>query len=546
MIALWQKESKKRNALYVNIFKAPHGKPFQLSKVREEIASELANFKAKRPIAEQLTAKHVSMVGAILGQRGEHQQAIKMFNKCLCLGEFDAQEIKILYTNRAGAFHYLKMFDKCLVDIRLAKAGNMSEQLIGTLNHLEMDCNLNIENGRLVRAPNPKLSFDSNQEIPELANAIKIDMDQRSGRRVTALTDLDVDQIFLLESAVVGERYAEKYISCCICLRISGNLVPCKNCKIAMFWCGSCENDDLHQFECGIKRELLVTKSYPANIQIPLVRSIALAVRIFPNVDALMKFVEKTNETASPDVPKFIDDKSKYQTFLKLKTAEASNENIPLVYSIYNSMLDQTKFAEAFNTEEHRRFLMHLIAHHLLILQNNNLIDKFSFMPGAPSGKIEGARTIHLIILKTFFRHSCAPNVSFYLDNGTTVGVIMRPIKNGEELCIQLDDNLPETFSQRQQILLENFQLRCRCELCRLRSETYPPDLTLRFDSDYLFVFDYMADDRVVTDDEADAIKAKCVSFLQKHGRKWSDEVSVMACMYEKYLSKRDKAIYSF
>lgn len=78
-------------------------------------------------------------------------------------------------------------------------------------------------------------------------------------------------------------------------------------------------------------------------MQMPLVRSILLAVRAFRNIDDLIECVEKTviSRSKSFKPPTFENDQAKYRAFLTCGSAQPECGYIPGIYSYYLTMMNQ-------------------------------------------------------------------------------------------------------------------------------------------------------------------------------------------------------------
>lgn len=543
-MALWRKESNKKNAFYVDLFKAQRYDQKWLTKVHEDTLKNIKMYKTTHPWQkDDNVAVEKRKLGNTFFQQLNYRAAMEQYNKSLCFAKPGSENISLAYANRSACFYHMEMYDKCLIDIDLAKKANYPQRLMEKLDDRQAKCQKFINDGRLVQTHVPKLSFKPNKAIPVLANSVKVEYDDRRGRRIVATEDLNIGETIFLEPSYVGESYAEKYKTCSICLHLNENLVPCADCTVAMFCYGKCDSNDLHQYECDIKPCAIVTHLHAMNMQIPLIRSIMVAAHIFPTVDAFIDFVEKTIGSASLDIPMFSDKKSKYQAFLKMELTPVKYEFIPVVYSYYTLMLEQVNIAKMFNTLKHRRFLMHLILqhHHILDLNITHVGSGFH-NPINPYDQVQATVTNQLSIMQLLFQHSCARNTVLVLDNGTTVGIVVRPIKAGEELCISISELLPDAYGQRQHYLMNEYKIRCICELCKLRSETIPKNLQLHLDPDFRFICSQensFTRDAYI-DQHVELLKGKCKTFLEKFGRKpWCKEIDTVVAAYVRMLQTR-------
>lgn len=540
-MALWRKESTRKDALYVDLFNQQRHIDDCLKSVYNETKSQIEIAKSDKPWRKDNTvAINLRRDGDTYFTLANYRKAMEIYNESLCFAEPGTEHISLGYANRSNCFYKLKMYDRCIDDIFLAKKGKCTPIMIDMLNKCFDKCMEFINEGDVAYAHKPKLCCPANKQIPVFSNSIKIEFDERRGQRVVATENLNAGQTFMVEPVYVGELFTEKYKSCSICLKYNQNLIPCKDCTVAMFCDGKCDLYNIHQYECTIKQCWFLSDSLEVNTRIPLIRTILLAMRIFPSIDVLIKFVERTMASGSLDIPKWVDAKSKYQAFLKLKIDEASSDRLPMVYSTYTTMMEQPKIAEIFHTEKYRRFLMHLILHHYLVLGKNN---SQQWTTSAQNDEVTDAMTtMYLSILKSSFRHSCARNITLYLDNGSLVGKILRPTKKGEELCQTIGLPLPDAYSVRRRLLWKVFQIKCCCEYCVTRAEHMPEDHSLTVHEDFRSIRELSnaAMDEKLDESAKDSLHDKCVSFLQRFGRNpWSVELDLVTLTYELLLTTR-------
>lgn len=540
---LWQKESSKEDAFYIDIFNGRYDQKL-LNKMYEHTKVNISEFKKSYPSQKNnKIATDKLLVGNALFVQECYSDAIEQYNKCLCFAITNSEIMSLAYVRRSECYFQMKMYDKCIIDIDLAiKINSNPQQLISVLNKRRSECENQINAGHLVQTHKPKLSFEPNEHIAALANSIKIDVNQYGTRRLIAIDDLCVGQTIFLEPSYVGELYAEKYTSCNICLNLNENFIPCEHCTVAMFCHEKCEHNNIHQFECSIKPCAIVTHVHAVNIQIPMIRSIMLAIRAFSTIDDFIEFVEQTINSPSPKQIQFNNVKSKYKTFLKLPQSQIKYEAFPLVYSHFKFMLDQPKIAKLFNTKKYQRFLMHLILHHHLIFEMNITHVGCTFQN--PNNLRQCAYvtvTNQFSILQSLFRHSCTRNVGLALDNGSVAGIVLRPIQAGEELYISFHDAMSESFAERQKYLWQNFRIQCMCELCESRTNSVREDSFLRTTTEYIYICmeSHMTRDQL-SQQRVDNLTLKCVTFLQRYGRyRWCKEIEIVINVYLRMLQTR-------
>lgn len=198
------------------------------------------------------------------------------------------------------------------------------------------------------------------------------------------------------------------------------------------------------------------------------VRIMLMVANMFDNADELMKFVEKAvkcDKTTIPDT--MLDARSKYHEFLKLpfqKSFTTNPDYISQMFYIYKLVLDIPKLGEMFESQKHRRFLMHLIAQHFVISECNSL----RIRSGIIFNGVSKIMCSHTGLLKKYLQHSCAPNVHWMDRDGHAVLTTIRPIKKGDAILFSSINymllSLPK--EDRQAKILELLFFVCKCARC--------------------------------------------------------------------------------
>lgn len=157
-----------------------------------------------------------------------------------------------------------------------------------------------------------------------------------------------------------------------------------------------------------------------------------MAINAFPNVDELMRFVEKTVKSQPMESPTvtLTDFQLKYQEYLKLQIPpKGTREYLQIILHVIETskyILHIPKIATMFKTEKHRRFLKHLILHDALSSAYNSRRSR-----NTNNGELYYTQTG---IMHKYFKHSCSPNVFMGEIDGHFVCVKIRPVKKGEQM----------------------------------------------------------------------------------------------------------------
>lgn len=313
---LWKKETKRLDSLYVD-----------LCDLHDESSSSDDSIQSDLPAKSNELAHHYRQMAAEHSELKNWFEAIELYNEALCFAESDSSEWAAILMNRSQCFLQLKMYNECLVDLKLAKTKPGADIFMSHLNRLTTLCNQkrnqHAKNEQVVHQFEPTLSFDANKQIPCAANAVTIEKIKKTTakfeRVFQATRPIEVGKTILIDDGFVATTL-DRYKRCCICMKAATNLVPCNNCTNSLFCHGTCERkaNELHQVECNS----FVTKSNNDENNADLViRSILMAFKIIPSANGLLQFVEKVlfdkqyDALATPDFGQSA--KSKYAIFLK-------------------------------------------------------------------------------------------------------------------------------------------------------------------------------------------------------------------------------------
>lgn len=526
---MWKKGS---DALYVDLISeaGPKGIYVDTDEQGNIIVADLRSNALTNPLREDKTISTLNKSDAMsiekrskgneLFVRQQWFEAMEMYNESLCFAEEGSVNTSLAYANRAFTFLKLEMYDECFADIELAKNAGYPE--MSKLDQRKSICLKSMKEG--TDSPHarwkPKLSHDPNEKFPWLANILNIERSGGCEVAIVAKEDIAVGQIIAIEESFTVSLHQRFGWKCCICLKQSVNLVPCKNCTVAMFCSDECRNSFLHTYECGkiMKCE-----------QMEQMRGILIAINSFSNADDLMDFVEETIKSDCNEAPDdLIETRSKYRIFLKLsldsKLCGSEFFGAQYVYPIYKFLLDIPRIGEFFNSLKHQRFLMHLIAHHVQIghrntrmIQQQNLSDKTMQME--PQYSFTG-------LLQKYFNHSCAPNVQMISFDNMSIYFTVRPVKEGESLQQSLFPFLQEARKIRQSVLLEQKEIVCKCIRCRGPNASYSMRQHMAQDRDYCYIKSNGSSPKQIILNYEELVN-RCVVFLTKYGREtWCEEIA--------------------
>lgn len=543
---LWQKESKKKGGLYVDIF-ALNGGEALLNEVFRPMRCETKGSTFNKSDVTSLQKRKLGNQ-----QFGEEKWALAMelYNASLRYAENGSKHIGLAYANRSACFMKLKHYNECLIDIELAKAAGYPADLMTKLDKRKEECLSLIKSGVKSASFEPKLSLEPDERFPCMANVLKIDRDDDGDFTVIAKEDIGVGETIVVEKAFITSVFIRNGLKCHICLKESTNLMPCTKCTVAMFCSEQCRDNPLHEHECGLKfsNNTEFNSSIMRNV-----RSLLLAIGGFTDIDDLIAFVERSLKSDPYATPTVLSDlKSQYTAFLKLPIPSSTStiaQNLAcIVFEVYRILLVIPHVRAMFSSEKSRRFLIHLIAHHYHVLEHNSTLPRVMIQNTAECDQLEPmylSSQTGLII--RYFKHSCAPNVAVSSQHGNTVVTTVRPIKKGDQVVHSYLMIMTESKEVRQKLLWERKLFICKCSLCtdgHIASKMERSKMAS--DPDFQYIMSKMLDVNQYYP-HLEEITDKCKQFLQKYGHNlWCTELGSMVQTYISLLSIRYRGISNF
>ncbi|XP_055297207.1 uncharacterized protein LOC129565909 [Sitodiplosis mosellana] len=527
---LWQKETKKKGGLYVDVFELNGG-----HKLLNEVFRPLRSPEGSTLNKNDSTSLQNRKEGNEQFGRDNWNDAMEMYNASLRYAENGSKNISLAYANRSACFLKMKRYNECLIDVELAKEAGYPVDLMPKLDRRKEDCLKGMAEGGAPVKFEPKLDFKPDEHFPCMANVLKINRDDGGEFTVIAKEDIDVGQTVILEKAFIAYVFMLYGWKCNVCLKEHVNLMPCEKCTSAMFCSKECQGNSLHKYECGLRE---CNDSQMNGSIMRVVRSCLMAIDMFSTIDELINFVEHSLKSDPYQTPTVLSDaKSQYKIFMNLPLGPDSTipQNIScIVFEVYRMLLNIPHVKAMFSSEKSRRFLMHLIGHHYYILEHNSTgaLGHVSNNPMVTqSDPIFISTQVGLIT--RFFRHSCAPNLFVSTFHGNTVITTVRPIKKGDQLMYSHLMLMTEPTKKRQKALWDRKRIICTCSLCNGVSASTAQRKQLTSDPDFQYIVSYfdttLQNDQTVCKTMAD----KCKQFLQKYGRiLWCEELGKVVQAY--------------
>lgn len=170
-----------------------------------------------------------------------------------------------------------------------------------------------------------------------------------------------------------------------------------------------------------------------------------------------------------------------------------------------------------FKSKKHRRFLMHLVGHHIQI----NLRQSYTALKDIEDengNNFQRKLYSQVGVMLGYFKHSCAPNVYPIDFNGDTIYTTIRPIQAGQQLFLS---NVDFHWNDATEYYYRWREIDCKCE--KIYKMQYPSSAeikTLLEDSDFVFIkaSEIRSEIEEIDRERFDALKEKCLKLLNKYG----------------------------
>ncbi|KAG5675980.1 hypothetical protein PVAND_005836 [Polypedilum vanderplanki] len=405
--------------------------------------------------------------------------AIINYNKSLCFSEIESENLGLAYANRSAICFELRMFDKCLKNISLARAHNYPKENSEILKNREKKCLEFIARTKSSACKEFfKLSHKCHEKIPYIVNSLEMKVNEKYGRHVVTNEDLHVGDIVAIEesfcnvlltqSKFVDVDQNNNFLRCSYCLKSNEfELIPCKSCCSSMF-CKECYNKAqtrFHIYECPVIEQLLTSGS------------VHIALRIF--FIALSAFdgsIEKL-KTFMNEI-----DKEKSLTIFDIDVKETSN--VKNYLKVLNSL---TRSTTIFPLTQHEMILQSHQELSKIWNENKEFIREFlqrqcqtndHYFHGIFGSNLNELKSTAINDLQqsigsgwfpfcSLINHSCCSNIMRIYKDGKVAIVVSRFILKGSQLfdCYKTSFiNTPK--AERQLKLQSEFGFLCDCEAC--------------------------------------------------------------------------------
>lgn len=172
--------------------------------------------------------------------RSFHKAMLK-YNESLCFAEVGSKNVGHAFANRSAVYFEMKIFEKCLKNIEMAKQNNYFEEQIEILTKREEKARSSIHSEKKAAESFFKLSHPPNKKLPFIIQSLEMKEDKKYGRHIITNEPLRVGDIVAIEkpfcSVLLSEsnfvKVPESNIlqRCTNCLKDNAlDLIPCPSC----------------------------------------------------------------------------------------------------------------------------------------------------------------------------------------------------------------------------------------------------------------------------------------------------------------------------
>lgn len=539
MQSLWRKE--RGSSSYVDIFKdfISIGADPSNSEEKKETSRESKNKHQKC----DKTAVERRKEGNVLFSKEQWSSAMSCYSESLRFASTGSENIAFAYANRSSCFLKMKMYDKCLVDIELAKFSGYPEHLMPKLEKRRIECLDLLKTDDRFHENAPQLSYDADEKFHGMANVLEMKYNSQFGRHIVAKSDIEVGKTVLLEEAFVTQLLFCTHSNssmCETCTKPWMNFIPCKQCSNVQFCSTDCmEKNEFHKMECqGETSEFYDFESClectceSNQLKQNTTRAVLFGIKLYPDIEQLKSFVEDAIRDRHSKVPQAMNDaQSKYRGFLQLFVKPRLSKKVVLDHSyiIYKELLSRDSIKTKFDTQDKRNFLKHLVVHCQCTVHSNsfNCVQQKS-----------------LFIIFSYINHSCASNLVYANHGNQMMCITVRPVKAGDQLYVNyfqpLAKNDPTVFELQQlgKIISLNFSFKCQCEKCKstkwLRSggrfKSDPQFIALEKELDKFLANCLQHTDPTLKRKTSLTLQSKCIELLNKYGdEQWNKGIDTLA-----------------
>lgn len=413
--------------------------------------------------------------------------AILKYNESLCYAETQSENMGLSYANRSAVYFEMKLFNKALNNIQLARVHNYPEKNMQNLNKREAKC---YEMIKTTKEPVTdlsffKLSYEPNENCSSIAKCLEIRENDKYGRHIITKRPLSVGEIIAIEDPIYkviksDERYSTCYANnvyqrCSNCLSENLlDLIPCTFCTKTMFCSLSCMEYSLtrhHKYECPIIDKLL-----KSGIKHMILRIFFEGISIFDHDVTNFKsyIVQNRSNLLTAFHNGKLSEKDLFLAVLSLGTHVSNNIRNEAEPSFEEFFEHNVQLKKWWKTE--KSFVTDILSK-LSVVGKRDIhgIGAWSLKKNGINEHVEPKNPSEYqelignacYLFSSLLNHSCAPNIKRLNVNCKNIIIVSRPISADE----QLFDSYRQSFNlltkhERQEALQKDYGFICDCEAC--------------------------------------------------------------------------------
>lgn len=418
--------------------------------------------------------------------------ALLKYNESLCFAVPESENMGLAYANRAAVYFEMKLYDKCLNNIKMAKQNQYPEASIEVLKKREEKCRDSMKQQKSRVATDPwsffKLSYPANKKLPFIADCLELKVDNKYGKHIVTNRALKVGDIVAIDDPTFKVIKADSRYSTCFdsnAFQRCGNclndnllcLIPCSSCTKTMYCSIDCMNSAQqrhHQYECEIIDELLTTNMHM------VLRMFFEGLSLFNgDINEMESYLRRYDDTMTVYEIDFKskDDKERLKKMflatLSLVSSTVLFEEISL--DDYENMFEKTeKLEKLWDSKEYfiKIILSKLVQVNILYvhgiggwsLKNYEVED--AEQPKNPS-LYQQVLANGCYLFCSLLNHSCAPNIKRLNVADKVVVIVSRAIESGQQLFDSYRPNFNnQPKDKRQEALMQDYGFTCDCEAC--------------------------------------------------------------------------------
>ncbi|KAF7995409.1 hypothetical protein HCN44_006516 [Aphidius gifuensis] len=334
--------------------------------------------------------------------------------------------------------------------------------------------------------PVPTLK-NKNKQLSELSGSVKLSYDDKFGWQLIATSDIEPDDV-----VYVHKPYAKivldsmKYKICSLCCKQIWSSVPCDDCPDAFYCSTTCKKIgqmEHHNYECRVIGPMM-----EFNMKDYFFMALRLAV-------------------------KALDDADDSFELLKSNISELNNKQVKVNEKYTRGVIDPTKFSSIYNMNTNEMVVKinkpellrgSILIAYLLVTKtefigrkltgsigdlkdDDDFVFMIEFIEKLASLSMTNMFTIDMrldtevmddsikridiglgiSVCQSLINHSCNPNVFCRYHDDHIIAHCLQPVKKGEQIFTCYGAHFNKlTKNERQVILYDGHQFKCRCEAC--------------------------------------------------------------------------------